>query len=70
MTDETTRLIERLEEAKSELEELREADEQQQQRPPQDPRLAFATAYRDALNRARSPWISLGGGDDDGPAAA
>jgi hypothetical protein len=68
MTDETRELIERLDEAKRELEELEKPQaEQAEAEDVQDPRLAFATAYRDALNQNRSPWISLDvGGDPDG----
>jgi hypothetical protein len=70
MTDETRELIERLDEAKRELEELQENEkpqaEQAQAEDVQDPKVAFATAYRNALNASRSPWISLDvGGDPD-----
>jgi hypothetical protein len=69
MTDETKELIERLDEAKRELEELQEKEAPQVEQAPaedvQDPAVAFATAYRDALNASRSPWISLEVGGDD-----
>jgi hypothetical protein len=69
MTDETKELIERLDEAKRELEELQEKEkpqaEQAEVEDVRDPKVAFATAYRDALNASRSPWISLETGGDD-----
>jgi hypothetical protein len=63
MTDETTDLIERLEEAKRELEELREAEDQHQPQPPRDPEQGFAEGLRDALAKAQSKWITFGGSD-------
>jgi hypothetical protein len=54
MTNETKDLIERLDEAKRELEELQEKETPQAEQAPaedvQDPETAFATAYRNALN--------------------
>jgi hypothetical protein len=41
-----------------------EEEEQEQPQPQRDPELAFAEAFRDALNQSRSPWIRLEGGRD------
>lgn len=69
MTNETKDLIERLDEATRELEELQEKETPQAEQAPaedvQDPETAFATAYRNALNASRSPWISLDVGGND-----
>jgi hypothetical protein len=64
--DNRAQLIERLEAAKRELEELDEAEPEPDREPeaPRDPELAFAEAFRDALNRSRSPWIDFEGGRD------
>ena len=46
-------------------------DEQERPQPPRDPERAFAEGLRDALNKSRSRWYSLGGtGGGDGPQAA
>jgi hypothetical protein len=60
--DNRAQLIERLEAAKRDLGEFDEVEPEPEQ--PQDPELAFAEAFRDALNQSRSPWIHLEGGRD------
>jgi hypothetical protein len=70
--EDRAQLIERLEAAKRDLEEFDEVQPQPQPEPepelepepPRDPELAFAEAFRDALNQSRSPWIHLEGGRD------